>query len=93
MRLALGAHALDLLTFLALAPIAVAFGVELGPIGRVYLVGGLLLSVAFKAAGLSFAFSMIRLSGRPRLVGLLAWAGVIGAASNVLALWQLRSVL
>lgn len=95
LALVLVAQGFDLATFLAAAleyPNVVYY--ELGPIGAVYGVGGLLLSLAYKAAFLSFMFVMAYYA-RPyrRLILSAAFlAGAIGALANLYAFLEITGV-
>lgn len=90
MRTVIAAHAVDLGTFLLAAPLLVNY--ELGLIGTMYIIGGPLLALAYKSALLSFAVSMARISGRRWLLSVFALVGVIGAAANTWAIWQVRNL-
>ena len=93
--IATAANAVDLVTFLFLAPLVVSYGVELGPVGSIWTHGGPLLVVAWKTAGLAVAFSLAAGPAvRYRRVILMAASivGLVGAAMNVNAMVQLRSL-
>lgn len=95
LALVLVAQGFDLATFLSAAivyPNLVYY--ELGPIGVVFGVGGLLLSLAYKAAILSFMLIMAHYAKPYRKVIFSAafLAGAIGALANLYAFLQVTGV-
>lgn len=89
------AQGFDLVTFLIDAltyPNVVYY--ELGPIGAVYGTGGLLLSLAYKAAFLSFMLIMAYYANPYRRIILSAAfiAGAIGALANLYAFFEITGV-
>lgn len=86
--LAIGMQAIDLATFLIAAPLLV--GYELGGIGQIYVIGGPLLALAWKAAGIALVLLLAQKAGRYRrlVLAILLVAGAVGFAANTYAMWQ-----
>jgi hypothetical protein len=87
-------QATDWLTFaLAISLIPSLVSVEVGPIGAVLQVGGVLGTLAFKTAGLAIAYAALSYA-RPwgQFIGLLAVIalGLLGTVGN---LWALSQVM
>lgn len=86
--IAIGAQVLDLATFLIAAPHLVDY--EVGWIGQMYVTGGPLLAIAWKAAVMAVVLLAAGKAGRYQRFVLLALAavGAVGFAANTMALWQ-----
>jgi len=86
--LAIGVQALDLATFLIAAPMLVNY--EVGGIGQIYIIGGPLLAIAWKAAVMSVVLYLAIRAGRYQkvVIAALLVAGAVGFAANTIALWQ-----
>jgi hypothetical protein len=90
LALVVAAQAWDLATFgLAVSRLGIAG--EIGPLGRIYVLGGLGAVVLTKAVAVVLVLAILvtyeRRTGRSRWLALIvAGLGVFGAATNVLAL-------
>ena len=88
------AHSLDLLTFI---PAVAVYGIdgEGNPLARIaYNAGGLWGVVALKLAGLSVVFAVLSglpdSTGRSIAIAVIAGMGLLGACTNIGALWLAR---
>lgn len=90
------AQGADLGTFLAIMPL-VGPSVELLPIGSVYAALGTLGAISFKASLGALILSTAAMQRRARIGQALVVAGivggVIGLASNTIAMWQIATAL